>query len=337
MDGAADLAAKLQHTGALITVLNGPDIHLALEAAEIPHEYDPEMDALVALLGQSNAGLGVLVAGLGDFSIGGLDVGTHALVRAAAVHYEHICVVVDPEDFEWLLDRVLPDGGLSVSQKQKRDLAAKAFRRTAALDTAIAEQLSAAVDEQVAVLVVGGGGREHAIAARLADSDSVARVFVAPGNGGTATASPKIQNVDISVKDETALVRFAQERDIGLVVVGPEVGCQVLVRLWQGRTVHLTSLICISFGVGTSHHGLVGRHECGGDPLSGTVCAGREAGGLQGLLQGFHVSPWDPHGAVLELYQLRRRRGARQGPQLPSGDQGVWAGGWQRRGSAGDR
>jgi phosphoribosylamine--glycine ligase len=69
------------------------------------------------------------------------------------------------------------------------------------------------------VLVIGGGGREHALAWKLAQSPSVARVFVAPGNAGTAR-DPQLTNVDISDKD--ALLAWAQAQGIDLTVVGPE-------------------------------------------------------------------------------------------------------------------
>ena len=70
------------------------------------------------------------------------------------------------------------------------------------------------------VLVVGGGGREHAIAWKIAQSSRVERVFLAPGNAGTATDA---ENVDIAADDIPALVTFAKENNIGLTVVGPEV------------------------------------------------------------------------------------------------------------------
>ncbi|MCA9238324.1 MAG: phosphoribosylamine--glycine ligase, partial [Planctomycetales bacterium] len=69
------------------------------------------------------------------------------------------------------------------------------------------------------VLVVGGGGREHALAWKLSQSPSVQRVFVAPGNAGTALDA---ENVAIADGDIAAQVKFAQDNDIGLVVVGPE-------------------------------------------------------------------------------------------------------------------
>ena len=69
------------------------------------------------------------------------------------------------------------------------------------------------------VLVIGGGGREHALAWKLAHSPSVARVFVAPGNAGTAR-DPQLTNVDITDKD--ALLAWAQAQGIDLTVVGPE-------------------------------------------------------------------------------------------------------------------
>ncbi|HEU4458423.1 MAG TPA: phosphoribosylamine--glycine ligase [Methylibium sp.] len=69
------------------------------------------------------------------------------------------------------------------------------------------------------VLVVGGGGREHALAWKLAASPKVQLVFVAPGNGGTA-ADARLKNLPIT--DIDALADFAQTEKIGLTVVGPE-------------------------------------------------------------------------------------------------------------------
>ena len=69
------------------------------------------------------------------------------------------------------------------------------------------------------ILVIGGGGREHALAWKLSQSPKTSKVYVAPGNGGTAL-SPKYENVPIS--DVTALREWAQAQKIALTVVGPE-------------------------------------------------------------------------------------------------------------------
>jgi len=69
------------------------------------------------------------------------------------------------------------------------------------------------------VLVIGGGGREHALAWKLARSPRVSKVYVAPGNAGTAREDG-VKNVDIT--DHDALVAFAQQEQIALTVVGPE-------------------------------------------------------------------------------------------------------------------
>ncbi|KAI0734648.1 aminoimidazole ribonucleotide synthetase, partial [Fomitopsis betulina] len=71
------------------------------------------------------------------------------------------------------------------------------------------------------VLVVGNGGREHALSWRLARSPLVDRIFVCPGNGGTAHEL-KTTNVDISATDFSALVHFAVANDVTLVLPGPE-------------------------------------------------------------------------------------------------------------------
>lgn len=69
------------------------------------------------------------------------------------------------------------------------------------------------------VLVVGSGGREHALAWKLGQSTRVERIFVAPGNAGTAV---DVENVPIDADDIPRLVRFAKENRIGLTVIGPE-------------------------------------------------------------------------------------------------------------------
>jgi len=71
------------------------------------------------------------------------------------------------------------------------------------------------------ILIIGGGGREHALAWKAAQSPLADTVFVAPGNAGTAR-EPGVENVDIDAGDIPALIRFALEREIGLTIVGPE-------------------------------------------------------------------------------------------------------------------
>jgi phosphoribosylamine--glycine ligase len=71
------------------------------------------------------------------------------------------------------------------------------------------------------VLVIGSGGREHALAWKAAQSSQVEKVFVAPGNAGTA-AEEKLENVAISVGEISTLVTFAKENNIELTIVGPE-------------------------------------------------------------------------------------------------------------------
>src|SRR5205085_9983346 len=69
------------------------------------------------------------------------------------------------------------------------------------------------------VLVIGGGGREHALAWKLAQSPKVQMVYVAPGNGGTAR-DQRLQNVPFT--DIPALVQWAKTEKMALTVVGPE-------------------------------------------------------------------------------------------------------------------
>ncbi|MGO2512723.1 phosphoribosylamine--glycine ligase [Marinomonas polaris] len=71
------------------------------------------------------------------------------------------------------------------------------------------------------VLIIGNGGREHALAWKTAESSQVEKVFVAPGNAGSATEN-KVENVNIGVTDIADLVAFAKKENIDLTIVGPE-------------------------------------------------------------------------------------------------------------------
>tara|TARA_R110002110_G_C13470397_1_gene720554 strand:+ start:36301 stop:37614 length:1314 start_codon:yes stop_codon:yes gene_type:complete len=77
------------------------------------------------------------------------------------------------------------------------------------------------VNEQSNVLIVGGGGREHALAWKAAQSPNVKTVFVAPGNAGTA-GEWDVQNVAIDVMDFAALADFAAANNVSLTIIGPE-------------------------------------------------------------------------------------------------------------------
>ena len=70
------------------------------------------------------------------------------------------------------------------------------------------------------LLVIGSGGREHAMAWRLAQSTRVQKVYVAPGNGGTASIAENVSG--LNAEDGQAVLAFVQDKDIDLVVIGPE-------------------------------------------------------------------------------------------------------------------
>ena len=72
------------------------------------------------------------------------------------------------------------------------------------------------------ILIIGSGGREHALAWKVAQSPEAQNIYVAPGNAGTEIESA-MSNVDIQADDINALVKFASENRIGLTIVGPEV------------------------------------------------------------------------------------------------------------------
>lgn len=77
--------------------------------------------------------------------------------------------------------------------------------------------------QRLRILLVGNGGREHALAWKLCQSSRVDQIYVVPGNGGTARGLEKVKNVaTVKADDFPGLVAFAKENDINFVVPGPE-------------------------------------------------------------------------------------------------------------------
>ena len=109
------------------------------------------------------------------------------------------------------------------------------------------------------VLIVGGGGREHALAWKCAASPRVQHVYVAPGNAGTAS-EPRVSNVEIAADDIEALLQFAVAENIELTIVGPE---------------------------GPLVAGIVDRFAAANRALLWSVAQRRAAGRLEGLQQDF--------------------------------------------------
>ena len=91
------------------------------------------------------------------------------------------------------------------------------------------------------ILVVGEGGREHALAWKFAQSNIVSEVYVAPGNAGTQL-EPKLTNIDINPMDIERLAEFATNRSCALTIIGPEAP------LVAGISDHFQSLGLACFG-----------------------------------------------------------------------------------------
>jgi len=126
------------------------------------------------------------------------------------------------------------------------------------------------------VLVVGSGGREHALAWQAAKSKKVETVYVAPGNAGTAF-EPGIENIPLSAGDLDGLLNFAQERGVGLAIAGPE-----------------DPLV----------NGIVDRFEAGGIPCFGPTAAAARLEGSKSFAKDFmarHGIPTAAYGKFTDV------------------------------------
>ena len=154
------------------------------------------------------------------------------------------------------------------------------------------------------VLVIGAGGREHALAWKLAQSPRVTEVLVAPGNAGTAL-EPKCRNAAVAATDIAGLVALARAEGAGLTVVGPE---------------------------GPLVAGVVDAFEAAGLASSGRA-GRRPARGQQGVRQGFPGAPRHPDRALRRVHARDLR--SRGDPRAAPADRGQ--GRRPRRGQGRDR
>jgi len=166
-------------------------------------------------------------------SLAPIELAAYALVRKCAAAFEQCVVLVDKHDVEVFIggagvagQEAAGEGRMSSSPPffsfsldRRRELAAKAFLACSERDKRLFEKLT--ISKRV--LVIGGGGREHAIAVSLAKSEQVGQVLVCPGNGGTGSAGGKISNLtSVSADDKDNILSYARQEGIALVVVGPE-------------------------------------------------------------------------------------------------------------------
>ena len=161
-------------------------------------------------------------------AIENIDIGGPTMIRAAAKNYTDVIVVVDPSSYNMILEELRREGDLSAAARYK--LAVEAFTHTANYDGIISNYLRSRNDfagsdllkeknEKARVLVVGSGGREHALVWKLAQSPEVAEIFCAPGNAGIASYA---SCVPIQPDEKEKMADFALTHGIDLTVIGPE-------------------------------------------------------------------------------------------------------------------
>ena len=156
-----------------------------------------------------------------------IDIGGPAMLRAAAKNFRDVIIITNPARYKTLIAMLSEHGDADL--RTRKTLAKEAFAHTAEYDAAIAAYLTKRLNEEKAqngdntimqILVLGGGGREHAIVWKLAQSKKVEKIYCAPGNPGIAQLA---ECVNLDTTDNKGLAHWAKEHHIDLTVVGPEV------------------------------------------------------------------------------------------------------------------
>jgi hypothetical protein len=168
------------------------------------------------------------------------------------------------------------------------------------LDLAVRDKRKPGADmlqERLRILVVGSGGREHALAWKLSQSSLVDSVHVAPGNGGTAEGSlPKVSNIDIKVDDYPRLVKFAQENNINLVVPGPEAPLVDGIQGFFQAGKHMSSIPSLYYSLFRNLTSTFSWH-----PMFRPIAGCGPHGGIKNLFQGFYAKAQYTHSKLWQF------------------------------------
>ncbi|OQR98674.1 phosphoribosylglycinamide synthetase [Achlya hypogyna] len=217
---ALELLQTLQKAGMRIVVLASSPWRDQVVLAKIPHVHIATPHEAQELLATP---ISLVLAFLpqvdNETELKQWGLGCHSFVRSSAWAYDKIAVVTSLSDYDAVATKVSQGGALAYSLNDRKALAQKAFRAFSALDARAVEVLQPDVSQH-AILLIGSGGREHALAWKLAQSPRAKHVYVAPGNGGTQ--AEKISTVAIAQEDHDGLIAFAREKGVTLCIVGPE-------------------------------------------------------------------------------------------------------------------
>ena len=146
-------------------------------------------------------------------------------VRSAILSSSATVAVFDTKVIDFVgcsIDDVL--SAISGDAEKKENLASAAIQALSSLDLLAASQLAGSKKQSDTVIVVGAGGREHALAVALALSPLVQKVICCPGNGGTAVEGGKISNAEgvNGKQDNNTVIELTKRVNAAMVVVGPE-------------------------------------------------------------------------------------------------------------------
>ena len=212
-----NIAKDAQNVASLV-VLSSKAHEISFEKHELAYSTDEH--GLVPKVGVGDEGGYVefpedcfcVVSGFGEELIS-----IEALAVAARLAGRGIPVLVDAEDVSGVAATMFA----TIPELQRRRLCSKALQR---ISEEMTRHATKVITGDGVVVVVGSGGREHAVALKLAESPFVAKVFVAPGNGGTGSSlDKKIENVpDVEAEDIAGILALVKRVEATLVFIGPE-------------------------------------------------------------------------------------------------------------------
>lgn len=219
------LCKKFQLDGLRICLVLAPVIERLLLAGGVDYEAIESLEELNSKVIPFQNKIQYVIAPCTSSSMpsstSALEMATYSLIRSCALQVALSPSSSVPTIFSDVSDLLaFVDNGFQLqSQLPAKQLASICLLSCSQRDQKLAAKLAVTTPKRV--LIIGSGGREHALALTIAKSLQVESVMVSPGNGGTALAGGKISNVEVP-GDNKALVAYALQHSISLVVVGPE-------------------------------------------------------------------------------------------------------------------